>query len=110
MVDSLSLISAMYLLRSGWVLSVIGDCVTDLYRVMCGVCGVQIRKYSDSSLLVANILHLPHVPLMTCQATARAGVTLEQRHLAAQKRAAYSSETTSDPDSYREMRFCLLFY
>ena len=46
-VDSLSLISAMYLLRSGWVLSVIGDCVTDLYRVMCGVCGVQIRKYSD---------------------------------------------------------------
>ena len=46
-VDSLSLISAMYLLRSGWLLSVIGDCVTDLYRLMCGVCGVQIRKYSD---------------------------------------------------------------
>ena len=46
-VDSLSLISAMFLLGTGWVLSVIGDCVTDLYRVMCGVCGVQIRKYSD---------------------------------------------------------------
>ena len=46
-VDSLSLISAMFLLGSSWVLSVIGDCVTDLYRVMCGVCGVQIRKYSD---------------------------------------------------------------
>ena len=46
-VDSLSLISAMFLLETGWVLSVIGDCDTDLYRVMCGVCGVQIRKYSD---------------------------------------------------------------
>ena len=46
-VDSLSLISAMFLLGTGWVLSVIGDCVTDLYRPMCGVCGVQIRKYSD---------------------------------------------------------------